>query len=665
MKSLKGKLILETCLICVICLGVMALISYFNASGALKNKERENAEYLAEKSAEKIEQWMKEQEVFLNTVALTVEAEKNTQPNSLFTYLKALLEDHKEDDILYDIYYVSVGNVMTAAGGYVPDPEIDFTQRSWFTGALNADGMYYESPYRDVDSGRMVITISRKITVNGSVTGILAADIFIDTIVDIVNRCEVPKNSYAMLLDQNQGLVVHPNEAYGYVDDEPVKLESLIGNPYAKLAAALRSGYRESDVIRDYDSVDRIVFTAPIDTCGWILGIAVDKAVLNANIISLIGGFAVAMMISFVICIVIVSFTASKIVKPIKKLTNAVTVRDTTYEINDGSRDEVGSLSAGFRNMMFDLKGLLEISSGGAKSIKESSEALQNITTEVVDGTNLIKDEMNHISVSVEIQSHSVSDGREKLTQFQEQIDEFREQFTDMGAIVEHINGKIADSVLIAEELENSSKQSVKNTEDLQRGISLLEEKSRSITDIISLITQISAQTNLLALNASIEAARAGDAGRGFAVVAEEIRSLSEQTKEATTSIGELIAQVQSQINETVTEIKEVAELSASNFQVTEKVRGVFGSIAESVSDMDRRNHSLHTGLGEFTAAKENITSAFEKIDESSAACLEYSDQAMQISLRQSQAVSQLKGFAQRLDELSEELGEKVKTFKS
>ncbi len=43
MKSLRGKLILETCLICVICLGVMALISYFNASRELKNKEWENA----------------------------------------------------------------------------------------------------------------------------------------------------------------------------------------------------------------------------------------------------------------------------------------------------------------------------------------------------------------------------------------------------------------------------------------------------------------------------------------------------------------------------------------------------------------------------------------------------------------------------------------------
>lgn len=58
MKNLKGKLILETCLICVICLGIMALISYGSASGELKNKARESTVSLAERGAEKIELWI-------------------------------------------------------------------------------------------------------------------------------------------------------------------------------------------------------------------------------------------------------------------------------------------------------------------------------------------------------------------------------------------------------------------------------------------------------------------------------------------------------------------------------------------------------------------------------------------------------------------------------
>jgi methyl-accepting chemotaxis protein len=72
-----------------------------------------------------------------------------------------------------------------------------------------------------------------------------------------------------------------------------------------------------------------------------------------------------------------------------------------------------------------------------------------------------------------------------------------------------------------------------------------LSEQSKSIESILGLIRDIAGQTNLLALNATIEAARAGDAGRGFAVVAQEVKSLANQTAEATDEIAGKIAAIQ------------------------------------------------------------------------------------------------------------------------
>lgn len=72
-----------------------------------------------------------------------------------------------------------------------------------------------------------------------------------------------------------------------------------------------------------------------------------------------------------------------------------------------------------------------------------------------------------------------------------------------------------------------------------------LSEQSKSIESILGLIRDIAGQTNLLALNATIEAARAGDAGRGFAVVAQEVKSLANQTAQATDEIAEKITAIQ------------------------------------------------------------------------------------------------------------------------
>jgi methyl-accepting chemotaxis protein len=562
-----------------------------------------------------------------------------------------------------NLYFTSTDNETVSAVDAVQDTSVNYTQRDWFVGALATDDVYYTDPYRDLNTGRTVITLSSKITMRGQTVGVLAEDIFADYISDIVEQCQVPENSYAMLLDRDHGLVVHPNDAYGYVNNEPARLETLSGAPYEAVSVALANQEQTVTKLQDYDGVTRNVYMTTLKSCGWIMAVAVDWNVIHSDTTALVKGLYLSTFISLAISIIMASIGGVRLVTPIRRLTSVVTDMDVNREVPVRSRDEVGKLSKGFNTMMFTLRGLLGVSSETVQKMQESSSTLKRISRDAVGGAARVKGEMDHIAVSMKAQSQSVEHGRGSLDNFNTQVDHFQKQFDAMSGALENISDTVTTNAEVAEQLRVSADESSQSIQALQEIVALLEEKSQHITEIVSTIQQVASQTKLLALNASIEAGRAGEAGKGFAVVAKEIRSLSEQTGAASGNIRQLIREVQDQIDETVRGLDSTAELFEQNSQVAGKVHVAFSDISDKIQFMDREKQTLYDGLQTFMQAGEEINVAFEEIDKNADSCNIYSGRALQVSEEQARAVSTLDEFVDQMDMLSTELDEKVQRF--
>ena len=639
MKSLKRKLRVVTCIICIVCLGITAAISYNIASSKMSQKEEEKAELSAEKNAQEIETWLNGYATYLEVTAGTMEAQKMAEPENIAQYLQELLQNQNEDGIIYDIYFTSEDNRMTAGSGYEADGSVDFTKRGWYLAAKEKDGVHYESPYKDI---------------------------FIDQVVEIVNKCEVEGNSYAMLVDQNDGLMVHPNEKYGYVDDEPVRLNDLAGNPYKKLSEKLEADGKKAQNIwlKDYDGVTRGFFVGKVKSCDWHVVIALEKEVLYQDVNSMLQGFVIAMAISLVVGIVIITIMTKKIVDPIRHLEHTVTSNDLNESIQVESKDEVGRLAKGFNKMLGNLRGLLSTSEEAAGNIEESSMQLQNITDTIVQGSKRVKQEMENINDTMNVQYENVHQSEEVLSNFEREISRFEGQFSDMGSTIVLANAKLTENIEVVEKLGSATMANMENINTLQESVNVLEQKSENITNIISTITGISGQTNLLALNASIEAARAGEAGKGFAVVADEIRQLSEQTKDATEEIRDLVTEIQERIEKTVSRIQEYGQSFRVNAEIATQVQEALSAIESAIKTLGEMNTDMSEELQAFTNAQNAIRTSFDSIDANTSSCVENTRAALKVSKEQAQVTGDLAQWAKQLQEQADELKEKTQNFK-
>jgi len=155
---------------------------------------------------------------------------------------------------------------------------------------------------------------------------------------------------------------------------------------------------------------------------------------------------------------------------------------------------------------------------------------------------------INSASEEMEQQSRAIADA---MAEREMMADDFE-------TTVSSIEGKVVESGDIV-------RRAVSEAEQASTVVAELNQSSTKIDTVVGAISRIAKQTNILAMNASIEAARAGEAGRAFAIVASEVKSLAQQTDEATQQVDCEVRRIQGGITEAV---EAIVEFSATNWTV-------------------------------------------------------------------------------------------------
>ncbi|MDZ4076364.1 MAG: methyl-accepting chemotaxis protein [Hylemonella sp.] len=261
-----------------------------------------------------------------------------------------------------------------------------------------------------------------------------------------------------------------------------------------------------------------------------------------------------------------------------------------------------------------DLSARIEVRAGDTTSLLAQLKTMQESLVKVVS-------DVRQGSESVSTASAEIAQGNQDLSaRTESQASALEETAASMEELSSTVKQN-ADNAKQANQLaQNASTVAVKGGEvvaqvvDTMKGIN---DSSRKIADIISVIDGIAFQTNILALNAAVEAARAGEQGRGFAVVASEVRSLAGRSADAAKEIKTLITasverveqgtvlvdQAGTTMNEVVASIRRVTDIMGEISAASAEQSAGVAQVGEAVVQMDQATQQNAALVEEMAAA--------------------------------------------------------------
>jgi methyl-accepting chemotaxis protein len=159
-----------------------------------------------------------------------------------------------------------------------------------------------------------------------------------------------------------------------------------------------------------------------------------------------------------------------------------------------------------------------------------------------------------------------------------------------------------------------TARQGVEVVDNVVKTMVDINEASRKIVDIISVIDSIAFQTNILALNAAVEAARAGEQGRGFAVVATEVRSLAQRAANAAGEIKHLIGDSVEKINDGSKQVEQAGKTMQDIVSSIRNVTNIMNQIAGASTEQNAGIDQVHNAVTELDGVTQQNAALVEEI---------------------------------------------------
>ncbi|MCI9048280.1 MAG: methyl-accepting chemotaxis protein [Hungatella sp.] len=638
--GITGKLASAIVVSVIIAVAILLGVVYVQMSRTLLDKSEDLLQTTTDRTVQETRAWINRTLTMLETQRDTIQYEDMEVP-AMMDYVR---HTAGQNDAYPAGLYVALTDGTLYHSSFVPGPDYDPLGKTWYQDGIKSDAFMFGDTYLDEDSQSYVVGASGVLkSRDGSVRGVAAADVSLDSISQIVSQVQIEDTGGIFLVDTRTDTIIgHKDKTItGQI------LSQMKDGMYAYASQQIRSGKAGLSL---YENT--YIQVANVPGCDWMAVAYVSRAEVLEELLQLTASMLLVAGVAILVLIILVVIQVRRVIgRPVKELSMVATQiaeGQLNQTIHYHSRDELGVLADDFNRVTVRLRDyviyiteiaekLREIASGNLAFTLENEysgefQKIKAALDEISRSLNAAMGQLQAASRDVAAGAEQVSAGAMTLSQGS------TEQAAEVDTLAEHISA-VSDSVhkiakgaqeasLISQQVKTGILSSNEKMQNMTVVIQRISEKSTEIHKIVKTIEDIAFQTNILALNAAVEAARAGSAGKGFAVVADEVRALAGKSSAAAQETTVLLSQTVASMDEGVRAAQDTADSMLKVVNHADEMSKLIDGIANYTKEQDANTEEITRGIQQIsTVVQTNVSTA----EASAAASEELSGQALML----------------------------------
>jgi len=607
------KIVLSSSTLIALSLIILSYINYQSMDTTLNQQVTQNLQETSNASSHNMSEWLNAQLDVIKVIAKETNIISSTMDRSNLRLLKSASQ-------FSAVYVANEQGVMV-----IDDPKVIFPsdydprQRPWYKKVKSTQAISFTSPYIDVTTGELLISIAVPIMKNNQFIGVAAGDLPLNYIANILKNINFSEMGNAYLIDNKGNILAHTTAALN---------EKNINNIYNNNNIKLQKTLTKIKI----NNKNKLLGFYPIEgvqSINWHLAVEIDEKLAFASLAKMKQDSFAITLLAIITSIVLMMMLLKILIRPLRLLDIALSELsqgngDLTHRLAVNGHDEINQLAKHMNTFIAHIHDMMI----GFKQQSTEMNALAN-----------------QINDSAHDSSHQMENQRHETDQVATAVAEMSSAANEIAGNAQHASNAAQEADTegaMATKVVNLAVESIQGLayklQDAEKVIIDLEAEVEGISSVLAEIVGIADQTNLLALNAAIEAARAGEQGRGFAVVADEVRSLAGKTQESTEVINTKILSLQSGAEKAVNAMIESKKISAESVDKATEAGQYLTQISQAISRISDMNLQIATASEEQTNVTEeiarnviNISDATDETSKTATQTTEYSKELTKI----------------------------------